>query len=84
MFIKVTKYITFPLKFCSIRWLENSAFAKKAPDILDNLKKYEEHVEKTKKLLNPPRASKLRRDIKLLNTKITFPSLAEDIQSFKT
>lgn len=88
VFTKVTKSSTFPLKFCSIRWLENSAVAKRALDVLDNLKKYVEHV-KTDKTQKSIRSSKSFKTVqscledKLLRAKLAFFfSLAQDIEPF--
>lgn len=41
-----TQSSTFPLKFCSIRWLENSSVLKRAVEMLDHLVKYLKAVEK--------------------------------------
>lgn len=60
-YIQITKSITFPLKFCSVRWLENSAVAKQVLYIFENLNIYVNHVKMTrlKNQLNPPKASRL-------------------------
>lgn len=38
----------FPLKFCSVRWLENSKVAQRVVEILSNVKKFIDGVEKDK------------------------------------
>lgn len=45
----ITKSEMFPIKFCSIRWLENIAVANRALIMLPNLKKYVEAIVKESK-----------------------------------
>lgn len=76
---------TFPKKYCSIRWLENSHVAKTAATILPNLIAYVEGVEKDKK--DPKCRSfitvKTMLKDKMLAVKLAFfQSLAEELEPF--
>lgn len=48
LYIRLTKSEIFPLKFCSIRWLENSAVAQRAIEVLPHLKTFVDQVVKEK------------------------------------
>lgn len=88
IYIKVTKSSRFPLKFCSVRWLENAPVGKRAIEILDNLKTYVDHVKNDKTLKTTQNSKSFKvvqrcLDDKLLPVKLSFfVSFAEDIEPF--
>lgn len=87
-YIQITKSTTFPLKFCSVRWLENSAVAKRVLYIFENLKIYVNHVknDKTQKLTQSSKSFKTVEQVlgdNLLQAKLSFfASLAEEMETF--
>lgn len=86
-FIAVTQSATFPMKFCSVRWLEISKVVKRALDLYEKLKKFVDHVN-TNKMKNISSSASFitlssALEDKLLRPKIAFfQSVAEDLQPF--
>lgn len=82
-----TKSDIFPLKFCSIRWLENVAVANRALVMLSNLKKYVELSKESKKEPTCKSYFTVKEALKdnLLSVKLTFfKAIAEELQPFLT
>lgn len=81
----LTQSSLFPLKFCCIRWVENSKVLQRAGAMLPHLKKYINLVEK-----NPPQSEnfkKLKVTVKdeLLAAKLGFmSSISIELESFLT
>lgn len=87
-YIKITKSTTFPSKFCSVRWLENSVVPKRMLDIFENLNIYVNHMknDKTQKSTQSSKSFKTVEQLlnhNLLQAKLAFfASLAEEMESF--
>lgn len=88
IYISVSGTSDFPKKVCYVRWLENSVVAKRALDIIDNLKKFVDHVSARKSLKLIQRSAcfeavKSALQNKLLRAKLAFfMSLAEELEPF--
>nr|CAD7460359.1 unnamed protein product [Timema tahoe] len=87
-YMAVTGSSTFPMKFCSVRWLENVDVAKRALETLDNLKKFVEYISTHKNMKATASSASFKviscslKD-KLLRPKLAFfLSLAEDLEPF--
>lgn len=84
-FTELTGQTSFPLKFCSIRWVESSKVAYKALTLFDDIKKYISH-DKTK-LPSSMSVRNVKNGVqdKLLKTKIAFfATVATSLQGFLT
>lgn len=76
---------TFPLKFCSIRWLENVKVADRALNMIPLIKKFIAGVEKDKVVLSSQSYLNVKKAIKdpLLPAKLSFFQLiATEMESF--
>lgn len=69
-FIHYSQSDKFPLKFCAIRWVENSNVIERAIKILPNIKKYIEGTEK-----KPPQTKNYAVVKQFLNDKFLEPKL---------
>ncbi|XP_043468991.1 uncharacterized protein LOC122503272 [Leptopilina heterotoma] len=86
-FVKITGCKEFPLKFCQVRWTENSKVARRIENILPHLIKYVDHAKSTKKepTCNSFTIVADALTDKLLPAKLSFfRSLAEDLEPFLT
>lgn len=85
LYIRFTNSEQFPLKFCSIRWLENSAVAQRALDILPNLKTFVSRVVVEKCAPTSARFKIVEAFVKypLIGPKLAFlKTLATDTEPF--
>lgn len=76
-----------PLKFCGTRWLENIDVAKRAREILPNVKQYVEKVKKEKRIPKCKSFQLILHQLedKLLDAKLTFfEAFACELQPFLT
>ncbi|KAH8027309.1 hypothetical protein HPB51_004221 [Rhipicephalus microplus] len=77
--------ILFPLKFCSVRWLENGKALARALQVLPNVVKYVEHVKKEKKLPACGSYAHVETAVKdeMLPVKLAFMlSVSEELEPF--
>lgn len=84
-FVEISGQTKFPLKFCSVRWLENSNVAARVISIFANLCKYVKAVKGTQKEPNCKSFQIVAAavDDKLLLAKLTFfQSLATEVEPF--
>lgn len=75
----------FPLKYCAIRWLENSKVIERAIDVLPNVDKYVEGAKRDKKIPNCNSFKIVSTSLKdkLLKAKLSFLlSLVGDLEPF--
>lgn len=83
--IRLTNSDLFPLKFCSVRWLENSAVAQRAIDTLPNLRTLVDGVVEEKRAPSSASFKILELFLKdhLLGPKLAFlKTLATDAELF--
>lgn len=83
----ITGCSTFPIKFCSIRWIENARVAERALQIFPKIEEYIKSVKSTKKepKCNSFRVIEFAIKNKLLRAQIAFfQSLAEKSTPFLT
>lgn len=84
-YIKASGSSVFPLKVCSVRWVENGKVARKAKEILPHVEKYVRSVEGTAKMpscLSFSVVSKALKD-KLLPAKIAFfEGITDEVEPF--
>lgn len=76
-FVSITGCKMFPLKFCAVRWLENTSVAQRAIDILPHVIVYVETVAKEK--LEPSSDS-----FCILKNQVKDPMLGPKLAFFKT
>ncbi|KAH8022458.1 hypothetical protein HPB51_024557 [Rhipicephalus microplus] len=84
-YVNFTGSILFPLKFCSVRWLENGKALARALQVLPNVVKYVEHVKKEKKLQACGSYAHVETAVKdeMLPVKLAFMlSVSEELEPF--
>lgn len=84
-YVNFTGSILFPLKFCSVRWLENGKALARALQVLPNVVKYVEHVKKEKKLPACGSYAHVETAVKdeMLPVKLAFMlSVSEELEPF--
>lgn len=85
-FVRYTNTSVFPLKFCSIRWVESSTVAQRALDILPHLRVFVQKVELANAEPNTKTYDTVKSMLKcseLLEAKLGFfISVASEVQDF--
>lgn len=85
-FVRLTNTNVFPLKFCSIRWLESSVVAQRALDILPHLRVFVQELEAKNSEPDTKTYATVKSALKcseLLEAKfVFFISVASEVQGF--
>lgn len=82
-YTEITGSRVFPLRFCQVRWLQNSPCAERAVDILPHIKKYVENAKKKLPSTVSSRTVQELCDDKLAGAKLAFfASVAAQCEPF--